>query len=403
MSWIAPAIGLLTATLVAWRACPVPRLPTLSFVEMLWIALRYAALLGITAAIATALVRRALDRSVWRTAVVAVWLAPLAAFLASRSLWAAVAAIALGVAVARLASISPASERPRKMLLYTFGVAFLVQTALVALIAGPSAGAALLAGVGAAALALTIRANGWRIPDAVSTGRDSRGIALAMLLTLFALAPFLKPDLNDIENPAATAAAAAAGESARPALPGIILWPELPPQRIVVRPPRSEQSDPKPRVRVDEWSVPFFGVYWLYRAPQQQPPPNSIIERGTPAEHIFRSTDFRPLAMEARQNFGRFLDVSCCRAIQLAIHNEDPQPGTVWLDVFLADSSIALLPAQYLGRQPVEPSRDLLTFSTSRAPRHVRFDEIRIRYELDGRRARRSANVAIEKFVFVPR
>ena len=92
----------------------------------------------------------------------------------------------------------------------------------------------------------------------------------------------------------------------------------------------------------------------MFKAPDTRPPENALHARGSPAEHTFRSTDHRPLIMEARQNFGVSIDLRCCREIQIAINNADSYRWTVSIELILVDSTLPGKPSQSLGMSPVK-------------------------------------------------
>jgi len=122
--------------------------------------------------------------------------------------------------------------------------------------------------------------------------------------------------------------------------------------------------------------------------------------------------------MAAHQEFSSPVDLACCSEIQVGISNADRSPGTVWLELVLTDSRsakadkkewislkprpVASSPVQARGREP-EPVHETLTFPIPVGSAIRQFDEITIRYRLSPERARRSAQIEIEDFVFTPR
>lgn len=187
---------------------------------------------------------------------------------------------------------------------------------------------------------------------------------------------------------------------------GVILWPEAEKQTVLVPPiPAIKSNDI--RSSSEPLSIPFYGVYWLYRAPYRQPPRNSLNTRGSPDKVSFRSADGFPMIMEAHQNFGKHLNTNCCRAIQLSVMNEDPMGKSVLLELILVDS--ATKQRESLGRTAFsfnstgEPEAGLLTFSLPAHPELRAFDEVEIRYHLPIPRRTHSARLAIKRFILVPR
>ncbi len=77
-----------------------------------------------------------------------------------------------------------------------------------------------------------------------------------------------------------------------------------------------------------------------------RPPPKSLETKGSPVTQTFRTPDKRPIQMEARQNLGIHIDLSCCRNVQIVVRNRDPFAHTVGLELRLVDTrgSNAALP-----------------------------------------------------------
>jgi hypothetical protein len=119
--------------------------------------------------------------------------------------------------------------------------------------------------------------------------------------------------------------------------------------------------------------------------------------------------------MEAHQDFGVLLNLSCCRAIQIAVSNADRYIGTVWLELILVNSRLPGRPSQSLGSQGLEstPSwrpgdngsapAETLTFPIPAASAIHDFDQATIRFQLAAMRTDIAAKTDIERFIFVPR
>jgi hypothetical protein len=101
--------------------------------------------------------------------------------------------------------------------------------------------------------------------------------------------------------------------------PGVIVRPEITDHVTIVPPlPMRRVFDAKPSERTtDPVSIPFYGVYWVFKAADQTLPPGTVEMGGNPAAMSFKTTDFSPISMEARQNFGSLIQLSCCSAIEL--------------------------------------------------------------------------------------
>ena len=107
----------------------------------------------------------------------------------------------------------------------------------------------------------------------------------------------------------------------------------------------------------DPLVVPFSGVYWFFKAPDVRPPKGSREAHGSAELVTTRSTDRRPLSMEAHQNLGALIDLNCCSRIQVAIRNTDRYPETVSLELILTDTSLPKRPFQSLGGVMVKSTR----------------------------------------------
>ena len=198
--------------------------------------------------------------------------------------------------------------------------------------------------------------------------------------------------------------------------PGVILWPEVKPQTILIAPtPRWLQS-PVTAVPTKPFSLLFDGQYWMFRPPNSQPPPKSYFQRGSPAVLSFLSTGHIPLAMEAHQRLGHPVDLGCCSAIDVAIRNADRYPGTVALELLLVEESPDSRRSESLGTLSVqsrphasafdpvvEPVSETLHFNIPAGGALREFNEFEVVFHRDTLRIDRSARIAIERFVFVPR
>jgi len=188
-------------------------------------------------------------------------------------------------------------------------------------------------------------------------------------------------------------------------------------EKVVIAPPAASRPvlDERPGARKqDPVSIPFYGAYWFYRASDRKLPENSLESRGDPASISFKTTDFTPISMEARQDFGTLIDLSCCRTIEVVITNADRRPGTIAVEMALVNSTLPGKPEQSLGICPVRsslrwtpddtrpPVSEVLRFSVPARSSIQKFDEVILRFELSSPRERWSARVSIEKFRLVP-
>ena len=197
---------------------------------------------------------------------------------------------------------------------------------------------------------------------------------------------------------------------------GMILRPEIKDSVTLVPPvARRWVFDGKPTKRkADPLSIPFYGAYWFFRASDKTLPVNAVESRGDPALTTFKTTDFTPMSMEARQSFGSLIDLSCCRAIELVISNGDRRPGTVAVELILTNTKLPGQPRQSLGISPVNstlrwlpgdnrpPVEEVLSFRLPTQSEIQRFDQAIIRFELRSPREEWSAKIAIKKFRLIP-
>ncbi|HVO97965.1 MAG TPA: hypothetical protein VMT15_07850 [Bryobacteraceae bacterium] len=197
---------------------------------------------------------------------------------------------------------------------------------------------------------------------------------------------------------------------------GVILLTEPQPIIALVPPLPSMTANLFDSKHPNPLSIPFYGAYWFFKFPDSQPPLSSYVTHGTPVQMSFRAPDRRPLLMEAHQNLGKLISLECCREIRIEIRNADPFPGTVWVELVLIDTIDTREGQQAslsLGRTPVTsapepdaaspPMKETLTFPIPAHPSIKRFDELAIRFPRQRTRADRSAKIAIERFVLVPR
>lgn len=199
-----------------------------------------------------------------------------------------------------------------------------------------------------------------------------------------------------------------------PGYAGVILRPEDEHKAIYLAPPPDWLSHRPNLNRSTPLVIPFTGVYWFFKPPNIQPPRHSFETRGSPAKVSLHSSDRYPLLMEAHQNLGGFMNVNCCAEIQVVISNADPHPETVGLEVRLINTRYRSGRFQSIGGKvipskapdeatPNAPVQQVLRFQIPHISAIRSFDEIAILFHLDPRRGGKSARIAIERFVVVPR
>jgi len=119
--------------------------------------------------------------------------------------------------------------------------------------------------------------------------------------------------------------------------------------------------------------------------------------------------------MEAHQNLGDLVDLSCCSRIEIAIRNADLYPPSVSLELVLVDNSSPGKNLESLGRTMVDsshrlgidenplPKAEMLKFAIPPNGVLKRFDEVVVVFRLEGYRARSGAKIGIDHFTMVPR
>jgi hypothetical protein len=118
--------------------------------------------------------------------------------------------------------------------------------------------------------------------------------------------------------------------------------------------------------------------------------------------------------MEAHHKLDQAISLGCCSKIQLGIRNGDRYPGTVGLELVLINSELPGSPWQSLGIAPVASVPDLkqdpipavpetLDFMIPPGATLESFNELKIVFLRERARVDKSAKVAIERFVLVPR
>lgn len=161
--------------------------------------------------------------------------------------------------------------------------------------------------------------------------------------------------------------------------------------------------------------IPFDGVYWYFKAPDTRPEPDAHIQHGSPAKIDVRSTDWRPIVMEARQNLGTLVELNCCSHIRVAIQNADNRPGKIALGVILTNTTLPGKPSLYLGQSPVvsshaiqfsidrPPVSEVLDFRIPNNSKIRQFNEITVLFRPASERSMAGAKIAIQEFSLVPR
>ena len=396
-------------------------------------------------------------RATFRASTAAVWFAPCVILLTQLSPAAAVPALILVVNATHLlyihwriqqppietphdTSLFATAQLPERHFISDFGpglaISFTLQTGACAVLlhhpvlAGFSfaAGAAL-----ATVFALTSRGIQPTRPPK-SMPRAFLGLALTVLLaiglTIGGMIPnFLRGPGGDSDSGNSPAGQppgmpgdgpkdlpdASAGDLANASgFPGVILWPEIRPIPTLIAPMPQTPDGGGPPVMPRPLAIPFSGEYWMFRWPYARPPKTSFFQRGSPAVLSFSSTDHRPLQMEARHKLDQSIALSCCSAIRLEIRNADSYPNTISLELVLMAGDWPGAPSLNLGhynvtsqpdfrRDPVTPVPETLEFPVPSTAKLESFDEFKVVFQRAWRRADKSAKLAIDRFILVPR
>jgi hypothetical protein len=252
-----------------------------------------------------------------------------------------------------------------------------------------------------------------RLRDALATIILVSGLLRFLILQLpfgggdkYALPPLKKAANSANEKAGSTTSIDNSGDYT-----GIILLPEHEQHVTLVAPLPSMPIDLFDARHQKPLTIPFYGAYWFFKLPDSQPPPNSYRMHGTPSEMTFFAPDSRPLIMEAHQNLGKLINLACCREIRIEIRNADHYPGTVSVELMLTNTREGHEGSISLGSEPVTsapgdldpPMKEALTFPIPSRTSIQQFDELTIRFPRRRTRIFRSAKVAIERFVLVPR
>ena len=444
-----------------WRPAMVARVPHSSAAWVFLEAVQFAGAACLAGGVITLLLYVLLQQDPefvvqvsLRTSKAAIWFAPAVILFALRSPAAIVAALVLVISATRVLyeqwgwdlaplNLPPPAELfdlfqtprppPWKLLAPSLAASFCAQTGAAALLLHQPAPAGLALAMSAATLtvyALRTRAVEPRQP--ASLPRSVLGLLLTLVLAIGLTVGGMMPRFAGrgfgMGDGGTASAPPPPGIPTRPAgLPtepprgladggffGVILWPEVKPYTTLIAPMPQTHGGLGAGVPPRPMSIPFSGEYWMFRWPFAHPPDNSFFQRGNPADLSFSTTDRQPLQMEAHHKLEQPIAVDCCRSIQIEVRNADRYPGTIALDLFLVDGQGARQFQMWVGRAPVNSQPQIagdtvttvpetLDFPLPPNPPIQAFDEFKIVFSRDRRRADKSAKLAIDRFVLVPR
>jgi hypothetical protein len=396
-------------------------------------------------------------QATFRASSAAVWFAPCVILLIQLSPAAAIPALILVVNATHLLYIQwrvqqPPREIPRKTELFAnvqlpernffrefgpgFAVSVTLQTGVCAVLLRHRALAGISFAAGAAlATVFALTTRGVQPKPPKSMPRAFLGLALTVLLAIGMTIGGMIPNMmrgpgggdSATGNPPAGQSPgmpgdgpnnlpdASAGDLANSSgFPGVILWPEIKPIPTLIAPMPQMPDGSGPPMLPRPLSIPFSGEYWMFRWPYARPPKTSFFQRGSPAALSFSSTDHRPLQMEARHKLEQPVALSCCSAIRVEIRNADRYPGTIALELVLINNEQPGSPSLNLGRfnvasrpdfshDPVVPVPESIDFPIPASATLDSFNEFRIVFQRAYRRADKSAKLAIDRFILMPR
>jgi hypothetical protein len=396
-------------------------------------------------------------QATFRASSAAVWFAPCVILLIQLSPAAAIPALILVVNATHLLYIQwrvqqPPREIPRNTELFAnvqlpernffrefgpgFAVSVTLQTGVCAVLLHHPALAGISFAAGAAlATVFALTTRGVQPKPPKSMPRAFLGLALTVLLAIGMTIGGMIPNMmrgpggadSATGNPLAGQSAgmpgdgpqnlpdASAGDLANSSgFPGVILWPEVKPIPTLIAPMPQMPDGGGPPVLPRPLSIPFSGEYWMFRWPYARPPKTSFFQRGSPAALSFSSTDHRPLQMEARHKLDQPVALSCCSAVRVEIRNADRYPGTIALELVLINNEQPGSPSLNLGRfnvasrpdfshDPVVPVPESIDFPIPPTATLDSFNEFKVVFQRAYRRADKSAKLAIDRFVLMPR
>ncbi|HTS37953.1 MAG TPA: hypothetical protein VMH04_19915 [Candidatus Solibacter sp.] len=389
-----------------------------------------------------------------QTSLAVLWLAPLALLMQEHSAWTAVIAAVLGIVGVRsmqhaltwvpgqdalIHSLHPDDLplRFKHSAQISTGAAFAAQIGVLATLRGYMWAGTVLVMASFAIWSWTFawyaeRNDDLELKPAI-TARKLTAAALAILFTAAGLMPFLRSSggLGTSSRPRTWHLLPRHGGGPYPAQAtgtrpspghegegnaGIILWAGKKTYTKLVAPvPVRDNWNLAKGSAADPLVIPFDGVYWFFKAPDMRPPINSREAQGSPEAVNIRSTDRRPLSIEAYDHLAHSIDLNCCSKIEIAIRNADRYPDTVSMELVLINTALPEKPSQSLGRLAVKSTRpwklyeepvassETLNFAIPPSRSLRRFDELKIVFRLDRARADAGARIGIDHFVLVPR
>ena len=274
------------------------------------------------------------------------------------------------------------------------------------------------------ALPIKLQSDGAKRMPRISVRSLVRDSLIVIVFTGIALLPFLRHSRFAaglsalLRTRADTSISTLPKVDTRSLVPGrdysgvILVLPPKPHEKIV--PPAPANHTQLTNVLAKPVIIPFDGVYWYFKRPDQRPKADAPTVRGDPTKANIKSTDFQPLSMEAHQYLGYPIKMDCCNAIRLAIQNADDRAGAIYMEILLKDTTSKGSSTQSLGSLVLPSSEDrhislnrpavqeVLSFSLPQGRRGKQFDEITVVIKSAKERARAGAHIAVQHFELVP-
>jgi hypothetical protein len=200
---------------------------------------------------------------------------------------------------------------------------------------------------------------------------------------------------TDLTDPETTPLAMGSG-----GFPGVILRPVRKPETTMLVAPVPNLLK-KGEQRTRPLSIPFTGEYWMFQPPFIKPPRTSFVQQGSPLELSFHTSNGTSMSMEARQKLSAPIELACCGRLDIEIALRGGLDDLL-LKVTLIDSKakeILELGSAAVGLEAAQTLR----YNIPAASEHRKFDEIQIAYYRSRPHMSRSVNLAVERFLLVPR
>jgi len=450
--------GLLAAACVAVLAFPVPHGHILSLPELLGLIVEEVFTVSIVCVVTVAaLTPKVLHnnqteflRLLQHASVAAIWLAPFVLFLRESSPWTLPIAALLAILVTTSLqpnreplhtdaetlwlsfSTDPTSSASMLRLQKSILAAMSLQIGTLSALGGHTAAGALL-------VAISFAVWTWdcdrQRPHSTEPSKTSPALAVLVVCMLmivglfpylqhggghgataahFGLLPYHPSEGNSKGIQRYNAAHVLAGHRGEDD-EGIILWGEKKNYTKLVAPTPVVMNALNTNGNANPLVIPFDGVYWFFKSPDEQPPVGSRQAQTTPDIVEIHSTDRRPLSIEAHDHLANLIELDCCSRVEIAIRNADRYPESVWLELVLVNTTMPHSPSVSLGRVMVNSTRpwnfdkkqpsvdETLSFPIPKRRSLQAFDEVKIVFLLDRTRADDGARIAIDHFVLVPR